>query len=314
MLPTCLFILHVEPADGSSSRKNLIPSYWVGSLDRLPTDVHACNPVRIRFEAASHAPEVSPVPAVLAADVSASWAGLTRVLGWNLNQRYSELQGFVAERMPEEAVGYTIRLSSALTAHFAFQSSKLVEAFDGDCCVVLFGEVGQLFGEEPSVCANVASLSSTEPLEFESCFASMPVLVSVLLQFRSTVFVSDLSQRDRSPKVELLQNPASPLVHHGYSNAIGVLVYADHILRDLWSWRSLLEQHEETVAPGHQNTCGVPTICYVRLEAKVCAILLRWKAEAFMVATYRQDWMPMLGGLPREEAFIESYCWSVNLV
>ena len=115
----------------------------------------------------------------------------------------------MGERVTEETVGYTIRLSSTLTAHLAFQSSKLVEAFDGDGCVVLFGEIGQLFGEEPSVCANVASLSSTEPLEFESCFASMPVLVSVLLQFGAAVLVSDLSQRDISSKVELLQNPAS---------------------------------------------------------------------------------------------------------
>jgi len=246
--------------------------------------------------------------------MSTSGACLARVFGWNLHYRYAKLGGLVGERVAEEAVGYSIRFSSALTTHLSSSSSELVEPFDGDACVVRSSEVGQLFGEEPSVCANVASLLSTEPLEFESCFASMPVLVSVFLQFGAAVFVSDLSQRDRSSKVELLQNPASSLVHHDYSNAIGVLVYADHILRDLWSWRSLLEQHEETVATGHQNTCGVPTICYVRLEAKVCAILLRWKAEAFMVATYRQDWMPMLGGLPREEAFIESYCWSVNLV
>jgi len=314
MLPTSLFILHVEPADGGSSRKKLILSYWVGSLDRLLTDVHACDTIRIRFEAAPYTTEVSPILPILAAHMSTSGACLARVFGWNLHYRYAKLGGLVGERVAEESIGYSIRFSSTLTTHLPSSSSELVEPFDGDACVVRSSEVGQLFGEKPSVCAHIASLSSTEPLEFESCFASMPVLVSVLLQFRSTVFVSDLSQRDRSPKVELLQNPASPLVHHGYSNAIGVLVYADHILRDLWSWRSLLEQHEETVAPGHQNTCGVPTICYVRLEAKVCAILLRWKAEAFMVATYRQDWMPMLGGLPREEAFIESYCWSVNLV
>jgi len=69
MLPTCLFILHVEPADGGSSRKNLTFSYWVGGLGRLPTDVHACDTIRICFEAAPYTAEVPPVPAVLAGGV-----------------------------------------------------------------------------------------------------------------------------------------------------------------------------------------------------------------------------------------------------
>jgi hypothetical protein len=214
----------------------------------------------------------------------------------------------------EESVGYSIRFSSALATHLSSSLSELVEPFDGDACIVLASKFGELLCEKPSVCANVASLSSTEPLEFESCFSTVSVLVSVFLQFGAAVFVVDLSQRDRSSKVELPQNPASPLVHHGDSNAIGVLVYADHILRDSWCWRSLLEQDEETVATGHQDTCGVPTICHVSLETKVCAILCCGKAEAFVVAAYRQDWMPMLRGLQREEAFIESYCWPLNLV
>jgi len=314
MLPTCLFILHVEPADGGSSRKNLIPSYWVGSLDRLPTDVHACDTIRIRFESASHAPEVSPVPAVLAADVSASWAGLARVLGWNLNQRYSELAGFVGECVTEEAVGYTIRLSSTLTAHLPPPSAEFVEAFDGDACVVRSSEVGQLFGEEPSVCAHIASLSSTEPLEFESCFASMPVLVSVLLQFGPAVFVSDLSQRDRSSKVELLQKSARCRVHHGDSNAVAVLVYADHILRDSWSWRSLLEQHEETVATGHQDTCGGPTITDMFQQSLVGSVSLDRQTETFMVSAHAEGGVSAPCTSPREEAFIESYCRPLNLV
>lgn len=314
MLPTSLFILHVELADGGSSRKNLIPSYWVGSLDRLPTDVHACNPIRIRLESATDAPEVSPIPTVLAADASASWAGLTRVLGWNLNQRYSELQGFVAERMPEEAVGYTIRLSSTLTAHLPPPSAESVEAFDGDACIVRSGEVGQLFSEEPSVCANVASLSSTEPLEFESCFASMSVLVSVFLQFGAAVFVSDLSQRDRSSKVELLQNPASCCVHHGDSNTIGVLVYADHILRDSWRWRTLPEQHEETAATGHQDACGSPTMTDMFQQSLVGSISLDRQPETFMVSAHAEDGVSASCTSPREEAFIESYCRPLNLV
>jgi len=314
MLPTCLFILHVEPADGGSSRKNLILSYWVGSLDRLPTDVHACDTIRIRSETASDTAEVSPVPAVLAADVSASWAGLACVPCRYLDERYSELDGFVGECVAEEAVGYSIRFSSTLATHFTFQSSELVEAFDGDACVVRSSEIGQLFGEEPSVCANVASLSSSEPLEFESCFSTMPILVSVLLQFRSTVFVSDLSQRDRSSKVKLLQNPASPLVHHGYSNAIGVLVYADHVVRDSLSWRSLLQQHEETVATGHQDTRGSPTITHVLQESPVCSVTLDGQAQTFIVAAHTQDWVPTSCTPPREQTLIEAYCWMLNPV
>ena len=145
MLPTCLFILHVEPADGGSSRKNLTFSYWVGSLGRLPTDVHACNPIRIRLESATDAPEVSPIPTVLAADISASWTCLACVPCRHFDDRYSELGGPAGECVAEESVWYTICLSSTLTAHLSPPSAELVEAFDGDACIVRSGEVGQLF-------------------------------------------------------------------------------------------------------------------------------------------------------------------------
>ncbi len=313
-MPTCLFILHVEPADGGSSRKNLIPSYWVGSLDRLPTDVHACDTIRIRLESTAHTFEVSPVSPIAPGDVSTSGACLACVLGWNFQCRYSELTGFVGERMSEEAIGYPVGLSSTFASQLSFVPSELVEAFDGDTCIVRSGEIGQLFSEEPSVCANVASLSSTEPLEFESCFSTMPVLVSVLLQYSSAVLVSDLSQRDVASKVELLQNPASPLVHHGDSNAIGVLVYADHILRDSWSWRSLLEQHEETVATGHQDACGNPTIADMFQQSFVGSVPLDGQADTFMVSSHTQNRVPVPCTIPREQPLIESYRWPLNSI
>jgi len=90
MLPTCLFILPDGHADRCPSRKNLIHRYGAGSeLDRLPTDVHACDTVRVCFEAASGAAEVSPVSPILAGDVSASWACLARVFGWHFKHRYA---------------------------------------------------------------------------------------------------------------------------------------------------------------------------------------------------------------------------------
>ena len=233
MLPTSLFILHVEPADGGSSRKNLTLSYWVGSLGRLPTDVHACDTIRIPLEAATYTLEVSPVPAVLAGDVSASGACLACVLSRYFEDRYSELDGLVSECVAEESVGYPVRFSSTLAAQLPFPSPELVESLDSNGCLMLCCEVGQLFGEEPSVRADVVALSSTELLELQSCFTSVSFLVSVFLQYGSAVLVSDLPQRDVASKVELLQDSASPLVHHGDSNAIGVLVYTDHILRNL---------------------------------------------------------------------------------
>jgi len=312
-LPTFLFILPDGHADRCPSRKNLIPSYWVGSLDRLPTDVHACDTIRIRFEVAAYAPEVSPVLPIVSGNVSASWACLARVFGWNLQYGYAELRGLVCECVAEESVWYPVRLSSTLATHLPFSSSELVEPLDGDACIVLLGQISQLFGEQPSVCANIASLSPTEPFELESCFASMSVLVSVLLQHGAAVFVADLSQRDVASKVELPQNPAIPLVHHGDSNAIGVLVHADHALRDLWGWRILLEQHEETVAAGHQNACGNPTVCQVFLQADVCAVSLDWKPEPFMVRSDAEDMVSAPCATPREETFVKPYCRMLNL-
>jgi hypothetical protein len=144
MLPTPgLFILSDGHADGCPSRKNLTLRYWVGSdLDRLPTDVDACDTVRVRFEAATYTTEISPVLPVATVDVAAVWACLARVLGWNLNQRYSELQGFVCECVAEESVGYAICLSSTLATQLSFPSLELVELLDSKGCLVSCCEVG----------------------------------------------------------------------------------------------------------------------------------------------------------------------------
>jgi hypothetical protein len=314
MLPTCLFILPDGYADRRPSRKSLTHRYWVGSLDRLPTDVHACDTVRVRFEPAAYTTEIPPVLPIPAGDVAAVWACLARVFGWNLDYGYAELGRLVCECVAEESVGYAICLSSTLAIQLSFSSPELVELLDSNGCLVSCCEVGQLFGEEPSVCANIPSLSPSEPFELESSLSPMSVLVSVLLQYGSAVLVSDLPQRDVASKVELPQNPTALFVHHGDSNAIGVLVYANHILRDSWCWRSLLEQHEETVATGHQNACGNPTVPQMFLQTGVCTVSLDWKPKAFMVAANRQHWMSVLGGLPAEEASIEADSWLLNRI
>jgi hypothetical protein len=141
----------------------------------------------------------------------------------------------------------------------------------------------------------------------------MPVLVSVLLQFGAAVFVADLPQRDVASKVELPQNPASPLVHHGDSNAIGVLVYADHVLRGSPNWRGFLEQHEKTVATSHQNACGNPTITHVFQQPSVGSILLDGQTETLMVSSHTEDGVSTFSRLPTEEPFVKSYCWMFDL-
>ncbi len=240
MLPTSLFILHVEPADGGSSRKILTHSYLVGSLGRLPTDVHACDTIRISIESALSASEVSPVSPVAATHIAASWACLARVSCGDFRDGYSELDGFVVECVTEETVRYPIYLSSTLAAQLSFLQSEVVETLDSDACIMLASEIGQLFGEEPNVGADVITLSSTESPELQSCFAAMSFLVTVFLQYGSAILVSNLPQRDSASKVKLLQNRTALFVHHGYSNAVAVLVYANHILRDSRGWRSLL--------------------------------------------------------------------------
>jgi hypothetical protein len=139
------------------------------------------------------------------------------------------------------------------------------------------------------VVVRVLVLSPAELTEFESCFASMPILVSVFLQFGAAVLVSYLPQRDAASIVELLQNPTSPLLHHGYSNAVAVLIYADHILSYSCSWRILLEQHEETVARGHQDARSNPTIINMLEQSFVGSVLLDGQTETLMVSPHTQS-------------------------
>jgi hypothetical protein len=136
----------------------------------------------------------------------------------------------------------------------------------------------------------------------------MPVLVSALLQCGSAVLVSDLSQRDVASKVELLQNPARCPTHHGYSNAVAVLVHSDHVLRDLWGQRRLLlDEHEETVATGHQDACGDPTITDMFQKAPVGSIPLDWESETFTVAADAENRVSASCTAPREETLVEAY-------
>jgi len=131
------------------------PSLLGRQLGCLSTDVDACDTIRVRLEAASYAAEVSPVPPILAEDASASGACLTRVFGWN---GYAELRGFVCECVAEESVGYPVRLSSTLPTQLTFPSPEFVEPLDSNGYLMLCCEVGQLFGEQPSVCTNIPSL------------------------------------------------------------------------------------------------------------------------------------------------------------
>jgi len=219
----------------------------------------------------------------------------------------------VGEGVAEEPVGYPIRLPSTLATHLSLASSELVEMFDSDGSVMLHSQTGQLSGEEPSVCPDIVSLSSAESAEPKSCSSMMAVLVSVFLQFGSAVLVSDLSQRDVASKVELLQNPSVPLTHHGDSNAIGVLVHADHILHDSRGWRFLLKQPQETVVTSHQNTRDNPTVSQVLLKTSVCAVPSDWKPEPFIVRSETQDRVSTSGRLPAEEPPVKSYCCMLDL-
>jgi hypothetical protein len=117
------------------------------------------------------------------------------VFGWYFEYAYAYLDRFVGEGVAEEPVGYPIRLPSTLATHLSLASSELVEPLDGDGCVMLHSQVGQLFGEEPSVCPDIVSLSSAESPQLQSCSSTMAVavLVSVLLEFGTAVLVSDLS-------------------------------------------------------------------------------------------------------------------------
>jgi len=261
---------------------------------------------------APYTTEVSPVSAVLAGDVSASWACLARVFGWNLDYGDAELGGLVGECVAKETVGYAIHFPSRFAAELSLVLPELVETLDSDCSIVQLGKLSELLCEKPSVCADMVSLSPAEVSEFESCFASMPVLVSVFLQFGSAVLVSDLPQRDVASKVDLPQNPAILLVHHGDSNAIGVLVYADHIVNRPWRWRGLLEQHEETVATGHQDACGKPAITDVLQETPVGSIPPDWQAETLTVATDAENRMSASCSAPGEEAPVEAYRRPLN--
>jgi len=275
-LPTSLFILPVESADGGSSLRKLIPSYCVGSRDRSQADVHAGDTIRVRLETAFDAAKLPPTSTVASGYVATLPASLACVPGFNFYERYSQQFRFVTERMSEESVGYSIGFAPALSRELAIAPFQVSEVFDGDLCAVSLGEFRDCFCKFPSVCANIVSLSSAEPPELQSCFASMSVLISVFLQFGSAVLVADLSKRDVPSQVDLLQKSASYRVHHGDSNAVAVLVDPENVVGCVRSGGFLLKYSEKAVATSHQDTCDNPVICQMLLHPSVSAIFFDW--------------------------------------
>lgn len=184
----------------------------------------------------------------------------------------------------EESVGYPIDFSSALPRELPFPLSQVSEVLDSDHCIIFLGEFCDCFSQLPSVRANVVSLLTAELFQSQSCIASMSCSVSVFLEFGAAVLEANLLKRNVSSKVELPQNPA-PSTHHGYSNAIGVLVDPENVLGCAWSWGLLLKQSEETVATGNQYACDFPTISQMLVYSTICSVLTYGQPKPFIVSS-----------------------------
>jgi len=313
LLPTCLFTLPDGHADRCPSRRKLVFHYWVGSVDRSAADVHACNPIHVRLETTSYAFQVSPLLAVASGSMPTSRTGLASIFGFDFNERYAEQFGFVAERMPEEAVGYSVDLASALTGELTSSPFQVAQMFYGDLCIVSLGESRDCFGEQPSVRANVVTLFAAESSQFQSGSTRVACSVSVFLEFGSAVLETDLLKRNVSSKVELPQNPALS-THYGDSNAIGVLVDPENVLGCAWSWGLFLKQNQETVATGHQDACDFPTVSEMLAYSTVCSVLTYGQPKPFTVGSHTEDRVPSFCCFEAEQAFVKPDRWIVNVL
>jgi len=311
LLPTSLFILPDGHADRCPGRRKLTLSYWVGSLDRPPTDVHACNSIRVCFEVAFDAPEVSPVPAVVSRDMAASPACLACVPCRHFQDGYPLLGGLVSHCVSQETVGDSVCFASTLAAEFAFSPSELVEVFNSDLRIMSLSKIHDRIRELPSACADIVSLAATESAKFQSCSSTVSFHISVFLESGPAVLEADLLKRNVSSQVELLQNLAFS-AHHGDSNAVAVLVDSENVLGCMWRWSLFLKQKEKTVATGHQNACRNPTVHQMFLEPSVCAVLLYRQTKPFMVNSYAEDWMVSACAFEAEKPFVETHRWLID--
>jgi hypothetical protein len=178
---------------------------------------------------------------------------------------------------------------------------------------MLPSEIGQLFREKPSISSDVVALSATESLERQPCSTFMSFLIPVFLEFRAAVLEADLLNRNVSSQVELPHNPV-PSTHHGYSNAVAVLVDAENVLGFPRSWSFLLKQSEEAVATGHQDARDNPTMGHVVLESSVGSILAYGQAKPLMVGSDAEDRVASTRPLEAEQASVQAYRWMVYAV
>jgi hypothetical protein len=157
------FILQDMPTDWGIPLRNL--TFMVGYFSRPQSDIEARSTVSISLVATFNTFEADVASPVLPAYMPTGWAGLACVVGLDFFDEYALPFSHAFKRMPKEAVWYAVGLPSALPAPFAIMLPEMLEPFDRDVCIELFGKLNHLVGYLPHPRPNVVSLSSAEPIE-----------------------------------------------------------------------------------------------------------------------------------------------------
>jgi len=193
--------------------------------------------------------------------------------------------------MSEEPVGDAVKLPNAVFAPFTPTLSEVSEPLHGDVGVERFGELDDFISYLPHPRPHVASLLSTELLEFKASTTSGAV-IPMLLELGSTFLEAELPGRNVLPTVGLLQNPA--FADYGYRDFGAVDVYAHPVWSGCWVWSGFGENSEEAEVPLHYHAGQLPTILKVFLKSPVGSVSAYGNADSDMVQARLSTGFPRL--------------------
>ena len=273
-------------------------------LTRPDADVHRCDSVSVCLES-TVAPEVVVLCGFL--PFSASRTGLGSVFwvdGYCFNPF---LHGFVCDGMSEQGIRQSIDFLSCVSGIFAFPCFHVFDVFENDVGIVFFGDSYDFTCYLEDSCLDIVPLFAREFSEFLSGFA-VKEFVPVMLEFASSLFVSDLLEMYVLSEIDLFNPSLGSRIIHADCQPACVDVYSENIRHDFGFWKFFLDGSVEPEVFGHCDRCDFPSILDVFKQPFVSTILSDWNGNSFVVEPQGKDRVVSSCGLYGKESFIESDC------
>ena len=300
MMPSTL----IRPDGLVDSNPSLrILSRYAGEQSARPeADVLRGNSIPIRFETA-FASEI--VVLRWFPSLTASRTRLGSVFRIDSNHFNPFLHSLMFKNEPEETVGNSVDFLPCFFVYFSFSRSEILDILYHYSCIALLSEFDYFAYYLPNSCFDIIPLLSAEHSEFSFCF-TVEEFVSIVLEFCSSLLISDLLQRYVLSEIELLQPSFSSRIIHADCQPACIYVNSENVGHCFGFWKLFFESSIEFQIFGHDYGGNFPTLLNVFEQSFVSTILFNGYSDSLGINPQTQDRILTFGFLKGKQPFIES--------